>query len=91
MGSKSTAIEVTDTAQRVDDAVGEDRALGQALMIQNLGDAVVYYGAANVTELTGIQLEVGGLHTLPLGFGDEVYVVTETGTADLRVFELGVA
>lgn len=58
------------------------------ILIQNLGNKAVYFGAAGVSSANGIKLSAGGNTELELGPALALHTVAESGSQDIRYLQL---
>lgn len=59
------------------------------ILIQNLASQPIFVGPSGVTTLSGLRVAGGATLVLEAGPSLDFYAVAATGTADVRVFELG--
>ena len=82
---KSTAHSATSTASQLASTALSNRI---SVTIQNLGSADIFIGASNaVTIATGTKIAKGSQFSEKLGALAEIWVITASGTADLRISE----
>lgn len=85
-GQAYGALSVTSTAAEF---LGSPLAGRKLLLLQNLGSQDVFIGFDNsVTSLNGLQLAKYSSIELPFGDNLDVYMVTASGTADVRYIQL---
>lgn len=81
----SSAPSVTTTAAAL---IGSALSGRRRLLIQNLGTQAIFVGGASVTSSNGIRIPAGANVELELGAAVNLYGVTSTGTADVRILEM---
>jgi hypothetical protein len=81
----ATAESVTSTAAQL---VATPLANRRSLVIQNRGDKSIFIGDSAVTTATGIEVPKGGSYDLTAGPVVDIWAVTASGTADVRVLEV---
>ena len=74
----------TDEGRRVEYA-----AQTSNIAVQNLGDAPVYLGAADVTAATGFPLPAGATLGVELAPDDETHAIADPGPVPVAVFQSG--
>lgn len=91
MATRDAVVTVSTTAQRIDTAPARRSETQRTGMVTNVGGATVYVGGASVTAATGTPVEAGGGQLQWETDGpDQLWVVTASGTSEVRVIELGV-
>ena len=86
VGQGYGALSVSATAGEV---LATPLAGRQRLLLQNLGDKAVYIGFdGSVTTANGIKLPKNASVELPFGEDLNVYMISESGTQDVRYIEL---
>lgn len=84
--SASSAVNATDTPAQLTPV--SSRLRGRRKIVINNGATVVFIGPSTVTAANGLRLAVGAtLHLDVLDIGD-IYIVTASGTSDVRILEL---
>ena len=90
MALSSRAVTVT-TAPTLLDAVGDDNAINQSFSFYNGSAVIVYVGGSDVSSTNGAPVAADSWSPgMDLGSGDNVYGIVATGTAEVRVLEVGV-
>lgn len=80
-----SAVTVTSTAT---DLVATDLANRKRILIENLGNKVIYVGSAAVTDATGFRISNGSALELDIGPGVNIHGITPSGSSDVRILEL---
>jgi hypothetical protein len=81
---------VSATTTQIEAKVGGSRLVGrQVLTLHNDGNATIYYGPTGLTSATGSPLVKNQFVSLPIGDNIGVFVLTASGTATVRVQEIG--
>lgn len=82
---QATDQDVTSTASELAASPLTNRV---RMNIQNLGNKEIYIGQSNaVTALTGTKIPAGGSADFQFGAGADVWAITPSGTADVRIME----
>lgn len=83
---KTSTLTATSTAAEIAATPLTDRT---RILVQNRGSKSVYFGESNaVTSSNGVEIPRGASMELPYGDAANIWVVTASGTADVRVLEL---
>ena len=91
MNPTSSAIEVTDEPTLIvdDNTAPVAKEDGRCTYeIYNMGPEDVYLGGDDVTDATGIPLPVNASRTIAIRISAEIYGITSSGTADVRVLQV---
>lgn len=82
---KTSTVSATTTAGEI---AATPLANRLNMLIQNLGNADIYIGESNaVTSSNGVKVPKGGSAEFLFGAGSDVWAITSSGTADLRIAE----
>lgn len=80
-----SAVSVGNTAT---DLVASDLVNRKKILIQNADNKAIFVGLSGVTTATGLRLSGGGVLELEIGPGVNIFGITASGSADVRVVEL---
>lgn len=80
-----SAVSVTTIAT---DLVATDLANRKKIIIQNNGNKDIFVGNSGVTAVNGLRISAGSSAELTAGPLADLYAITSSGTANVRVFEL---
>lgn len=78
-------ISVTNTATQLWASALSNR---KKILIQNLSNKAIYVGASGVADTTGIRIAAGGNWEFEAGPAIDLYAITSSGSADVRLWEL---
>ena len=81
-----SAVSVTATAGGTD-LVATDLVNRKKILIQNVDTKAVYIGNSGVTVATGIKLAAGSSAEFEVSESCNLYAITASGTADVRIME----
>ena len=96
MAIDARAVTVETTATRLDTADETDSVAGSAVAVYNNGSVTVYVGDSGVTTSNGFPLAAGSSMSFEIDTepgdlpGDALYGIVASGTAEVRVLELGI-
>lgn len=91
MSVKSTAVTVGTSPTRIDSTTFDRRSEGVSVSFFNGGSGTVYVGGPDVTTSNGAPVaEDSWSPGFDLRPNDALYAVVATGTATVRVIEVGV-
>lgn len=76
---------VTSTAANI---LGANLANRKEITIQNLGAKPVFIGPSGVTAASGLEIDKGGSLTMKTGPAVNIFAITGSGTAELRILEI---
>jgi hypothetical protein len=79
-----SAVSVTTTETQL---VASPLSGRKSILIQNLGNANVYLGLTGLTTADSVLLPKGASVEFEYGVGIDLYAITSSGTADVRIFE----
>lgn len=83
-------IAVTSTATEIDAVPAAHISDRVAYVLQNIGSVNVYVGDENVTSSNGLQIDAGSNIVTPtMASGDKLYVITASGSSNLRFLRNG--
>lgn len=79
-----SAVSVTSTEVQL---VASPLSGRKTILVQNLGNSNIYLGLTGVTTANGVLLPKGASVEFEYGAAIDLYAITASGTADVRIFE----
>lgn len=87
VGFKTSAASVTTTAAQL---VSSPLLGRKRIMIQNLGNKAIFIGFdGTVSTANGLRVSAGAFLEMPFGEDLSIFAISESGTQDVRVVEIG--